>query len=84
MELRDSFRGNIAAFHVDRVLGLGMVPVAVERSIDGRRGALSWWVDDAMTELERRAAGVEAPDPIAWQRQIHTGVRSARRQCRPQ
>lgn len=61
-ELRfvDSYRYNIAAWELTRLLGLeGMMPATVERSHGGRPGAASWWIDEVLmdeTERERTAA----------------------------
>jgi hypothetical protein len=67
----DSWRFNIAAYRVAVLLGIGdMVPVSVERTWNGRHGALTWWVDDVlMEEGERRRTGVEPPDTEGWTRQ---------------
>ena len=55
----DSYRYNIAAYGLAEVVGLGdMVAVTVERTWDGKRGSLSWRVDEVMfneqTRLETR------------------------------
>jgi hypothetical protein len=42
---RDSYKHEIAAYELDRLLGLGLVPPAVERKIDGVRGSIQLWVD---------------------------------------
>lgn len=72
-ELRfaDHYRYNIAAWRLASHLGLGaMMPPTVEREIDGRRGALSWWVDDVMMdEAEREAKNLQPPDVRAFTRQ---------------
>lgn len=59
----DSFRYNIAAWELARLLPLdGMMPPTVARTYRGQRGALSWWVDDvAMDETQRSRTGVEPP-----------------------
>ena len=69
----DSYRYNIAAYELAVLLGLGdMMPVTVERTWRAMRGSLSWWVDDViMDEGERRKAGTDAPDPPAWNAQMH-------------
>jgi len=69
----DSYRYNIAAYELAVLLGLGdMMPVTVERTWRAMRGSLSWWVDDVMMdEGERRKAGTDAPDPPAWNAQVH-------------
>lgn len=53
----DRFLYELAAYRLDRLLGLHMVPVAVERSIGGRRGVLQYWIEDAISALELRRAG---------------------------
>ena len=71
LNFRDSYVHNLAASHLDELLGLGMVPVAVEREIDQRAAAVSWWVDDVlMTERERFEQEVRPPDPDLWARQL--------------
>lgn len=69
----DSYRYNIAAYELAVLLGLGdMMPVTVERSWRSMRGSLSWWVDDVMMdEGERAKTGQKAPDPPAWNAQMH-------------
>jgi hypothetical protein len=43
---RESYKAEIAAYHLDRLLQLGMVPPVVERTIDGRVGALLLWIEN--------------------------------------
>ena len=60
---RDSWRYNIAAYRIDRMLDLRLVPVSVERPWRGRPAAFTWWVDDvAMDEGKRIAKSLVAPD----------------------
>jgi hypothetical protein len=47
------------------------VPPTVERRIAGRSGSLQMWVEAAMTEADRKQRGLEAPDPAAWNAQMH-------------
>jgi hypothetical protein len=72
-ELRfaDHYRYNIAAWRLASHLGLGaMMPPTVERNVDGKVGALSWWVDDVMMdEGEREAKDLQPPDARAFTRQ---------------
>ena len=67
--LHDHYLANIAAYHLDRVLGMGLVPVTIEREIDGKVGALKWWIEGSLTEHEREERGIEPPDPEDWSRQ---------------
>jgi hypothetical protein len=66
----ETYRGECAAYQIDRLLRLGMVPATVQRVISGARGALSIDVDRAMTEAERAATGRLPPDPEEWDRQV--------------
>lgn len=71
LNFMDSWRFNVAAPRVAELLGIAhMVPVSIERSYRGRRGAMTWWVDDVlMDEEERRKGSVEPPDRDEWNRQ---------------
>jgi hypothetical protein len=74
LDFHDSYRYNIAAYRVDRLLGLQMVPVSVERRVWGKRAAVTWWIDDvAMSVLEKHRNGVEPPDLQSWNRQRFLG-----------
>ena len=59
----DHYRYNIAAWRLAGLLGLAhMMPPTIERRIDGRTGALSWWMDDVlMDEQEREAKNAQPP-----------------------
>ncbi len=73
IDFRDSWMFNIAAGEVARLVGLGhMVPLAVERVIDGRRGSLVWWVEWQWDEQMRQARKLPPPDPADWARQWDT------------
>ena len=72
INFRDSYRYNIAAYRLDRMLNLGMVPVSVERKVKGRTAAVTWWVDDVlMMERERFLKKIEPPNQAVWNDQIH-------------
>jgi hypothetical protein len=57
----DRYQYEVAAYRVDRELGLGMVPVAVLRRHRGREGALVAWIPDTVHEnqVTRTFNGVE-------------------------
>lgn len=63
----DSYRYNIAGYELAELLGLAhMVPVSVERTWRGKRGALTWWVDNVlMDEAAMNKKGLKAPDQKA-------------------
>ena len=73
LQFKDSYRFNIAAYRLARLLGLDdMVPVSVERRWKRRLGAATWWIDAEWDESERRAARLRPPDVAAWSQQLHT------------
>lgn len=72
MNFRDSYRSNIAAYRLDTLLHLNMVPVSVEREVSGEPAAVTWWVDDVlMHERERIENRVVPPNIQLWGRQMH-------------
>lgn len=69
--LRDNWRSNVAAYRLDRLLGLGMVPVTVERRDELKEASFTWWVDDfLMDEKSRLKTKAASPDAEAWNRQM--------------
>jgi hypothetical protein len=72
LNFRDSYKYNIAAYLLDKIMDLNMVPVSVERKAAGKTAAMTWWVDDTMmTELDRHNKKMEPPDQEAWNKQMH-------------
>ncbi len=62
LNFRDSYKYNIAAYRLDRLLGLNMLPVSVERNVGGDTGSVTWWVDDVMMmEADRYQKKVQVP-----------------------
>jgi hypothetical protein len=73
IDFRDTWRNNVAAYRLDRLMGLGMIPVTVIRRDDSvnKMASFTWWVDDVlMTEKDRFQKKISAPDTEAWNRQI--------------
>jgi hypothetical protein len=69
----DAWRYNLAAFQLAELVGIGeMMPVTVERKVNGSSGALSWWIDTMMDEAERLKKKLEPPDPTRWNQQMQT------------
>ncbi|OFW27094.1 MAG: hypothetical protein A3H97_21435 [Acidobacteria bacterium RIFCSPLOWO2_02_FULL_65_29] len=71
INFQDSWRTEIPAYELDKLLRLRMVPVTVERTYNGATGSLQAWVDLGMSEAERLKKKIGAPDVEAWNRQIH-------------
>lgn len=48
----DRYHYEVAAYKLDRMLGIGIVPVTVEREIDGVEGVIQLWIDDLTSMLK--------------------------------
>lgn len=59
----DRFEYELAAYRLDRLLGLDMVPVTVPRTINGRRGVLQFWIDGSINLRNMLAQGLQ---PSGW------------------
>lgn len=67
---QDSYKAEIAAYELDKLLGLHMVPPYVERTFNNAAGAVGYWVEN--TKVWKISEPVTGPDPEAWARQIIT------------
>jgi len=68
----DSYKYNIAAYEVARLLGLDhMMPVYVERKWGGQVGSISWFVPSLMDESERLKKKIQPPNPTEWNQQMY-------------
>jgi hypothetical protein len=59
----DRFEFEVAAYELDRMLGLDMVPVTVPRTVGGRKGVLQFWVEGAINARQMIEAGLR---PEGW------------------
>lgn len=64
----ESYKSEIAAYELDKILGMGMVPPTVERKHDGVTGSAQLWVEHCT--LLRDNDTSKAPDIGAWNRQV--------------
>lgn len=65
----ESYRSEIAAYELDKLLGMHMVPPTVERTLHGESGSAQMWVDDVV--LLKTRDGASAPNPAAYNRQVY-------------
>ena len=63
----ESYKAEIAAYHLDRLLGLHMVPPVVERRVDGKVGAAVMWIEQ--TTGWEKDKPVQGPEPH-WSQQV--------------
>jgi hypothetical protein len=78
-DFRDSWTFNIAGYKVDRLIGMNLVPVSVERHHGYNAAAFTWWLDGVMMDEEERLARKKAkdqtkesepPDAEVWNQQM--------------
>lgn len=71
LNFKDTYRFNIAAYRLARLLEINTVPMSVERNVDGKAAAVTWWVDDVqMNEKDRLTKATMGPNPLRTSNQI--------------
>ncbi len=71
VNFKDTYRFNIAGYRLARLLEINTVPMSVERNVDGKSSAVTWWVDDVqMNEKERLSKKTMGPNPLRTSNQI--------------
>jgi len=65
-DFRDSYKNEIAAYELDKLLGLGLVPPTVERRLKGDLGSLQLWLEGVISEWERKERGLSPPNLTRW------------------
>lgn len=69
---RDSYKYNIAAYRVAKMLHMKNTPVCVYRVVYGKPSSVCWWIDNLQfDEKTRRDKGIEPPDPNRWTTQLN-------------
>ena len=63
----ESYKAEIAAYKLDRMLDMRMVPPMVERKIDGRTGAAIYWVENVKGWSVAKPP--QGPEPM-WSQQL--------------
>jgi hypothetical protein len=72
LNFKDSYKYNIAAYRLDKILDLNMIPVSVDRKVAGKSSAVTWWVDDKMfDETDRVKQGITPPNLDSWNKQMY-------------
>ena len=73
----ESYKSEVAAYELDKLLGMGMIPPTVEREVKGTTGAAVMWVSPVKSFKELGGVpglkGVSGPPPAqiaSWTRQI--------------
>lgn len=62
----DSYRYELAAYAIAKLLGVEFIPPVVEREISGRKGSLQLFLENSMKEKDRRRKKIEPPDAATF------------------
>lgn len=58
----EGWQYEIAAYQMDKLLGLNMIPPTVERELEGKKGSLQMWIESEFSLLDVMEQGIPLPD----------------------
>lgn len=66
----EGWRFEIAAYELDKLIGLHMIPPTVERKFKARTGSLQLWVENALSDEKRLSDAIPIPEDkrLLWSR----------------
>ncbi len=69
----ENWKWEVAAYKLDKLLGLNMVPPTVERRFGGDRGSCQLWVNDCITLKEKQQKKIKTPSYMVyyWNRALY-------------
>jgi hypothetical protein len=70
MFFRDAFIFEPAAYELSKMLGMDNIPPAVLRTVQGTKGSIQIWVENAMTQTDRMKNKVPPADPRSYNLQL--------------
>jgi len=72
VDFKDTYRYNVAGYRLSLLLGLDNVPMSIERKVNGKPAAITWWIDDViLDEGSRQKKHTVGPNPSRTASQIH-------------
>ena len=71
MNFRDTWKFNVAGYRLAKILEIDMIPPSVERKVNGKSAAVTWWLDNSMMEVDRIKKKLESPDKDRWNREMY-------------
>lgn len=57
----EGWQYEIAAYRMDKLLGLNMIPPTVERALNRKKGSLQYWVESKFSLLDLQEKGIPIP-----------------------
>jgi hypothetical protein len=70
MDFKDSWEFEVAAYELDKLLDLNMIPPTVERFHRSKKGSLQLWINGCISEEERARRNTAPTDPRSWGEKI--------------
>ena len=67
----ESYKSEIAAYKLDRILELDMVPPTIERKVDKDLVSVQLWIEDTRMLKEIQAQKLQDPNTDRWNKQLH-------------
>lgn len=68
---RDTWKANVAAYELAKILEIYIIPPYVEVEINGKHASASWGLDNViMNAVQRLQRNVQPPDPEAFNKQM--------------
>lgn len=64
--LAQSYKYELAAYELSKLLGIDIIPPVIPKAIDGQKGSLQIFMDNCITEDKRRPKKLEPPNPKAF------------------
>jgi hypothetical protein len=71
INFRDSYTGELAAYQLNRLLGMNNLPPVVKRNVEGYPGSLQLWVEESISEYERQSRKTPPPNVEEFNRQVN-------------
>jgi hypothetical protein len=74
VNFKDTYRYNVGAYQLARLLGMRNVPMSVKRFVDGEDASVTWWLDDVQFDEKGRLQHKPplGPNPERTTKQIYT------------
>jgi hypothetical protein len=66
----DSYKYDLAAYELTKLLGIELIPPVVEREVEGRLGSLQVYLENCIREKDRKRKKLEPKDPTAFSKAL--------------
>jgi len=69
----EGWQYEIAAYQMDKLLGLDMVPPTVEKTFERKKGSLQFWIEGTISDLDRQDNSMQIPKSHIheWENRIY-------------